>query len=168
MIIPGWKSLAGKSIQINIRIGKGKTMNKQMLLAVVLAGMLFFAGMLVPQTRVHAQEGDCVDAAGGAIICPPGEGGGNKKTPTPVPPTYTSTSTSTPTATQTPTSTNTPTSTATVPSPTSTITVTPTSTPLFSNPATNWYPGIGIGAFILLVIVGLLLPAIQKVRVAGR
>jgi hypothetical protein len=29
-------------------------------------------------------------------------------------------------------------------------------------------PGIGIGAFILLLIVGLLLPAIQKVRIANR
>ncbi len=145
-------------------------MNKQMLLSVALTGMLFFAVVLVPQTRVQAQD-VCFDASGTIIPCPtkaPEDGGGGRKTSTPVPPTFTFTPTATSTFTPTPTSTTIVTPTATVPSPTSTITVTPTATPIFSDPSTNWYPGIGIGAFLLFMIVGLLLPAIQKIRTAAR
>jgi hypothetical protein len=46
--------------------------------------------------------------------------------------------------------------------------MTPTATPLPPQGPAAWMPGIGIGAFILFLIVGLLLPAVQKIRVAGR
>lgn len=114
-------------------------MNKQMLLSVVLTGMLFLAVVLVPQTRVQAQD-VCRNASGAIITCPPTvpeDNGGGRKTSTPVPPTFTFT-------------------------PTTASTFTPTATPIFSDLSTNWYPGIGIGAFLLFMIVGLLLPAIPK------
>lgn len=137
--------------------------------------ILIFGILPIPITTANAQAG-CVDPVTGLPIpCTP-EPENERPTKTSRPPTLgpisTSTSTSTPTATSTATLTSTATAistpTTTVPTSTSTITLTPTSTPIFSNPDTNWVPGIGIGAVILFLIVGLLLPAIQKVRVANR
>ncbi|MBC7878564.1 MAG: hypothetical protein H7Y59_15440 [Anaerolineales bacterium] len=133
---------------------------------------VLIAILFMPFINAKAQA-VCFDPSGGVIPCPPTsepEKEEQRRTKTPIPPTatYTSTPTHTATVTFTSTSTLTATPTATIPSLTSTITLIPTSTPLFSNPATNWMPGIGIGAFILLFIVMVFLPAIQKVRVTKR
>lgn len=149
-------------------------MKKILLFLFVLFGVLITTAIIgLPQKNVQAQ---CADPAGNPCTPIPIEETEvvKKRTPTPIPPTLTlsptstSTSTATPTYTPTFTSTATVTATATIPSATSTITFTPTATPLFSNPATNWMPGVGIGAFLLLIVVGVFLPAMQKIRVSRR
>lgn len=143
-------------------------MSSRILACILVSVALFFIIIFTPFDNAKAQDG-CVDAAGGSIPCTP-EPENKKPTKTLIPPTAlpTSTPTLTSTATVPPTSIYTLTPTATVPSPTNTITFTPTSTPLFSNPATNWMPGVGIGTIIFLIIITLLLPAVQKIRVLKR
>lgn len=150
-------------------------------------GILLVFGSVViflfsPQEFVHAQDPTCHDAAGAPIPCTPTPEDGEepqkpKRTPTIifVPPTFTSTPTNTPTYTPTNTATFTPTHTASA-TPTATETATPTLTPTVTitpSPtpvpvAQSVLPGAGIGVVILFLIVGLLLPAIQKIRVARR
>lgn len=150
-------------------------MNKRNVIWLILFSLLFVSFLATPHKPAYAQEG-CTDAAGGSIPCPATDvpednGGGNgngKKTPNIAPPTATQTITATTTSTHTPTPTLTPTFTATNIPPTNTITFTPTATAIFSNPSTNWIPGVGIGAFILFVIVGIFLPIVQKIRVSQR
>ncbi|MBL8090800.1 MAG: hypothetical protein JNJ43_10755 [Anaerolineales bacterium] len=135
--------------------------------------ILLFLYFIIPQKFIYAQGG-CFDSAGGAIPCtdtPEASQSGNRRTATPIP----ITSTFTPTATFTPTSTNTPTYT-----PTFTLTATNTSTPTFTPtasitptvtpipPANIVLPGAGIGALILFLIIGVLFPIIQKIRVRRR
>ncbi|MCE9647821.1 MAG: hypothetical protein K8S20_17640 [Chloroflexi bacterium] len=134
--------------------------------------ILFFAIPFFPADHAKAQAG-CVDPTTGLpISCTP-EPENNQPTKTSLPPAVLPSSTLTPTSTATLTFTPSPTSTFTstfTVTWTSTSSITPASTftPRFSDPATNWMPGIGIGALILLLIIGLLLPAIQKIRVANR
>jgi len=128
--------------------------------------------------QIDTAKAQCGDpTGGGSSPCPPPgeEEGGNEKrvTNTPIPPTFTntptetltSTPTSSPTNTITPTSTNTPTQT---PSPTMTPTSTLTPTPTPYPVSQSVLPGVGIGALVLFAIVGLLLPLIQKFRIARR
>ncbi len=133
--------------------------------------------LLIPHGGVNAQEG-CFDATGGSIPCPateePQTDEPTRKPPTPIvipiTSTFTATATSTftliPTFTPSPTPSITPTVTQ-IP-PTYTPTITPTATPLPPQGAAMWMPGIGIGAFILLIVVGILLPAVQKIRISQR
>ncbi|MBL8079260.1 MAG: hypothetical protein JNM55_14945 [Anaerolineales bacterium] len=134
----------------------------------ILFGIGLFILFLSPQFNVRAQD-DCVDAAGGVIPCPTAEQE-IKDTPKPtaIPPTLTFTPSLTPTSTSTPSSTPTSTFTHTALPPTNTPSATPTATPVPLLGASAWMPGIGIGAFILLLIVGILLPAVQKIRVSQR
>lgn len=137
-----------------------------------VAFILFGIGLLVllftPQSSVKAQDGCGIpDSTGNVTPCAP-EPDKKKPTQTLIPPTFTPTSTATLTSSHIPTSTASSTPTTTALPPTNTSTVTPTATPRPPQGASAWMPGIGIGAFILLLIVGLLLPAVQKIRVSGR
>ena len=129
--------------------------------------------------QTNTAKAQCGDPTTGGSACPPsgGDDSENEKrvTNTPIPPTYTNTPTvtltltatltSTPTNTLTPTSTNTPTQTpSSTITPTSTLTSTPTPYPV----GQSVLPGVGIGAFVLFAIIGLLLPLLQKIRVARR
>jgi hypothetical protein len=141
---------------------------KQFIFLFVLF-ILLITGLMIgaPQKTVQAQ---CDPAAGPCPTNVPPENENKRRTPTPIRPSQTPTSTPTFTATSTPTNTltHTPTATATIPSATSTVTFTPTTTPVLGNSITNWIPGVGIGAVLLLIVVGIFLPAIQKVRVSNR
>lgn len=138
-----------------------------------ILALFFFVMFLLPTNSISANQ-VCYDAAGGVIPCPATEED-EEQTNTPVfipwtltfTPTITSTPTSTftPTPTQTPSATSTPTNTST-PTFTPTATITPTPTPI--PPANIVLPGAGIGALILFLIVGLLFPILQKVRVNKR
>lgn len=145
-----------------------------LVLASVSWGLLF-----APSRSVSAQACGTPNAAGGVTPCPPAgneeeqEGPVNRRrTATPIPPTFTftPTATATDTPTKAPTSSATPTATlipdTATPSvtPTATSTATPTPVPL----SQSVLPGAGIGALILFLIIGLLLPAIQKIRIAKR
>ncbi|MBL8102537.1 MAG: hypothetical protein JNM02_08420 [Anaerolineales bacterium] len=143
------------------------------ILLVTASGILAAVFLFSPHHLARAQGG-CVDASGGSIPCPPTEEKqeDQKNTPVFIPPTLTSTSTSTNTPTSTPSPTSSPSPTATKIPDTATPTITPTSTntptPTPIPIAQSALPGAGIGALILFLIVGLLLPAIQKIRVARR
>lgn len=136
--------------------------------------IFLFALIINPQSESLAQGG-CFDASGGPIPCTstpePDEPEEVEKTSTPVPPTFTYTPTLTPTntftstATQTPSTTSTSTNTAT---PTFTPTATITPMPTLIPPANIVLSGVGIGALILFLIVGVLFPIIQRVRVRRR
>jgi hypothetical protein len=157
-------------------------MNSKFILLVPLSVFLTAIFLFSPQNFAHAQDGGCFNAAGGPIDCPPTEEEQQEQeqeqeptsTSIPILPTstFTSTPTNTPTLTPTFTPSATPTPTATEIPDTATPTITPTST---STPtqtpipvAQSVLPGAGIGTLILFLIVGLLLPAIQKIRVARR
>lgn len=121
---------------------------------------LIFAMISLPQFQVHAQ-------CGLASPCPPDND--DKKTATSIPPTFTFTPspTATPTNTFTPTATETPTATNTsIPTFTPTATITPSPTPI--PPMNIVLPGAGIGALILFLIVGVVFPIVQKIRVTKR
>lgn len=164
--------------------GRYTSIKDMVVKRLILPGLLVFLFVtgvgFTPERTVFAQDSqDCgvPDASGAVTPCPPesGEdqgGAGSKRTATPVPPTttFTPTETSTSTPTRTPTSSRTPSAT-TIPetatpsfTPTATLTATPTPVPL----AQSIFPGAGIGVLILFFIIGLLLPAIQKMRVARR
>ena len=149
-------------------------MKSNFFLLVITSGLLASLFLFTPQGFIHAQDGECFDAAGESIACPPAEEKPDEpektRTHTPVASTFTPTPTST--LTVTPTFTATTTSTATNVPDTATPTVTPTSTntptPTPVPVTQSALPGAGIGALILFLIVGFLLPAIQKIRVAKR
>jgi hypothetical protein len=150
-------------------------MNSKFILLVIASGIIASVFLFAPNKFVHAQDGGCFDAAGGSVPCPPTEEKqGQEPTRTSIPILPTSTFTSTPTNTPTllPTSTPSATPSATEIPDTATPTITPTSTstptPTPIPVAQSVLPGAGIGALILFLIVGLLLPAIQKIRVARR
>lgn len=150
-------------------------MNSKFILLVTVSTFLAATFLFCPQDFAHAQDGGCFDAAGGSIPCPSTEEKQEQeptRTNIPILPTSTFTSipTNTLTHTPSPTSSATPTTT-TIPdtatptmTPTSTNTPTPTPVPVVQ----SVLPGAGIGALVLFLIVGLLLPAIQKIRVAKR
>ena len=153
-------------------------MNSKFILLVIASGILASVFLFSPNKFVHAQDDCGIDAAGAPIPCPT-EKPERTHTPSPVIiitytfiPTSTTTSTPTNTPSVTPTTTSSATPTATeipntaTPSITPTSTNTPTPTPIPVSQSV--LPGAGIGALILLLIVGLLLPAIQKIRVARR
>lgn len=126
--------------------------------------------LVVPNTFVLAQDEGCgVGADGNPLPCPPSD---DKATRTPIPPTWTFTPIPTNTAmpTLTPTITASPTATAipdtATPTQTPAATITPSPTP--PTVSQSVLPGVGIGALLLFLIIGLLLPAIQKIRVARR
>ncbi|MBE0672820.1 MAG: hypothetical protein IH588_19760 [Anaerolineales bacterium] len=144
------------------------------VLLVTTSGILAAIFLFSPRLSVHAQDGCGFNADGSVIPCPPTEERqeDQKNTPVFIPPTstFTSTPTNTPTSTPSPTSSPTPTSTeipdTATPTITPTLTSTPTPTPI--PVAQSALPGAGIGALILFLIVGFLLPAIQKIRTARR
>jgi hypothetical protein len=128
--------------------------------------------LVLPNAFVSAQDGGCgVGSDGNPLPCPPSE---DKATRTPIPPTWTFTPTPTNTATPTLTPTITPSATSTAteipdtatPTQMPTATMTPSPTP--PTISQSVLPGVGIGALLLFLIIGLLLPAIQKIRVARR
>lgn len=137
----------------------------------MLLGLGILSLLFIPHANVQAQA-TCVDAAGGVIPCPTEVP--RKKTPRPTQTllptfTFTPTATLTSTATNTPTSTSTPTATSTVTNtPTNTATITPTFTSTPPAVTAAVLPGAGIGVFILLLILGILLPIGQKFRVNKR
>jgi hypothetical protein len=151
-------------------------MKLKYFLLVATSGIIASVFLFAPNKFVHAQGGGCFDVAGNPITCPATEPGKARptRTSTPIPPTLTFTATLTSTPTNTSTSTFTPSATpsATEIPDTATPTITPTSTstptPTPIPVAQSVLPGAGIGALILFLIVGLLLPAIQKIRVARR
>ncbi|MFN8382352.1 MAG: hypothetical protein U0V02_10450 [Anaerolineales bacterium] len=144
-------------------------------LLVLTSGILAVVFLCLPQNFVRAQDGGCFDATGGSIPCPATEEKQEQEpTSTNVPVLRTSTFTTTPTNTPTLTPTFMP---STTPSSTEIPnTATPTNTPISTNTPTptpipvaqSVLPGAGIGALILFLIVGILLPAVQKIRVARR
>jgi hypothetical protein len=143
-------------------------MNKLLviLLAATLALFLFVTG-----TPHHTAFAQCGGPAGGPC---PTEPEPVRNTSTPIPPTWTFTPTPTNTATPTLTPTITPSATPTTteipdtatPTQMPTATITPSPTP--PTISQSVLPGAGIGALLLFLIIGLLLPAIQKIRVARR
>lgn len=149
-------------------------MKSSFFLLVITSGLLASLFLFTPQGFIHAQDGECFDAAGESIACPPVEEKPDEQektlTHTPVPSTFTPTPTNTLTATTTSTATATSTATNVPDTATPTITPTSTSTPTPTPvPVTqSVLPGAGLGALILFLIVWALLPAIQKLRVAKR
>lgn len=152
-------------------------MKRRLLPVLLLLTTLWIGVNFTPSRSVFAQACGTPDSTGGVTPCPPAAGEDEqedpgRKTSTPLPPTstFTPTATFTNTPTNTPTSSTTPTLTS-IPD-TATPTVTPTviftTTPTPIPVAQSVLPGAGIGAFILLLLMGLLLPAIQKIRVARR
>gem|GEM_PF-1322525 len=153
------------------------TVDRRLLPGLLLLTTIWIGANFTPSRSVSAQACGTPDSTGGVTPCPPAGGEDEqedtgRKTSTPVPPTptlpppptHTNTPTNTPTSTATSTGTSIPdTATPTV-TPTAIFTTTPTPIPV----AQSVLPGAGIGAFILLLLMGLLLPAIQKIRVARR
>ncbi|MBM4425783.1 MAG: hypothetical protein FJ031_00950 [Chloroflexi bacterium] len=130
------------------------------LLAATVALFLFVTG--TPHHTVFAQ---CGGPAGGPC---PTEPERERNTATPIPPTWTFTPTLTNTVTSTPTIIATATDLPDTATPTQTPTATVTPSPTPPTISQSVLPGAGIGALLLFLIIGLLLPAIQKIRVAKR
>ena len=157
---------------------KDENVNRRAWIGLLVLISIGLGMSFVPSRSVAAQDCGVPDSTGAVTPCPPESGGGQegggvpKKTATPVPPTFTHTPTETATSTPSKTPTATSTSTATLipdtatPSvtPTATVTSTPTPVPV----SQSVIPGAGIGALILFLILGLLLPAVQKLRVLKR
>lgn len=166
-------SLAGRCTR-----NKDENVNRRVWIGFLVLISIGLGTSFVPSRSVSAQECGEPDSTGAVTPCPPESGGEQeegtirKRTATPVPPTFThtptetatSTPSKTPTATLTATATSIPNTATPSVTPTSTMTATPTPVPLTQ----SVLPGAGIGALILFLILGLLLPAIQKVRVLRR
>lgn len=157
---------------------KDENVNRRAWIGLLVLISLGLGMSFVPSRSVAAQDCGVPDSTGAVTPCPPESGGGQeggvirKRTATPLPPTFTHTPTNTATSTPSKTPTATATSTATFIPDTATPSVTPTaaltSTPTPVPLTQSVLPGAGIGALILFLILGLLLPAIQKLRVLKR
>lgn len=157
---------------------KDVVVKRRILPGLLLLIAISMGASFVPNRSVAAQDCGVPDSTGAVTPCPPESGGEQeggrvpKKTATPVPPTFTHTPTETSTSTPSKTPTASPTSTATFIPDTATPSVTPTltltSTPTPVPVSQSVLPGAGIGVLILFLLIGFLLPAIQKIRVARR